>query len=91
MTKNNHMLYKGVCNAIKFVFLILLLFLSMSMVAQTRRALVIGVGQQKDKSWAKINGDKDVQYVKQMLGNAGYTDDDARPCKDRNDNTRGYR
>lgn len=74
MTKNNHMLYKGVCNAIKFVFLILLLFLSMSMVAQTRRALVIGVGQQKDKSWAKINGDKDVQYVKQMLGNAGYTD-----------------
>ena len=74
MTKNNHMLYKGVCNAIKFVFLILLLFLSMSMVAQTRRALVIGVGQQKDKSCAKINGDKDVQYVKQMLGNAGYTD-----------------
>lgn len=74
MTKNNHMLYKGVCNAIKFVFLILLLFLSMSMVAQTRRALVIGVGQQKDMSWAKINGDKDVQYVKQMLGNAGYTD-----------------
>lgn len=74
MTKNNHMLYKGVCNATKFVFLILLLFLSMSMVAQTRRALVIGVGQQKDKSWAKINGDKDVQYVKQMLGNAGYTD-----------------
>lgn len=74
MTKNNHMLYKGVCNAIKFVFLILLLFLSMSMVAQTRRALVIGIGQQKDKSWAKINGDKDVSYIQQILRNAAYTD-----------------
>lgn len=51
-----------------------MLFLSVTSLAQTRRALVIGVGQQKDKSWAKINGDKDVQYVKQMLGNAGYTD-----------------
>lgn len=74
MTKNYHILYKGVCNAIKIVFLVLLLFLSVSMVAQTKRALVIGIGQQKDKSWAKINGDKDVQYVQQMLRNAGYAD-----------------
>ena len=40
--------------------------------AQTKRALVIGLGEQEDKSWAKINGDKDVRYVKAMLLDAGY-------------------
>ena len=74
MTNGKLILYKGVCNAIKIAFFVLLLFLSVSITAQTRRALVIGVGQQKDKSWAKINGDKDVQYVQQMLRNAGYMD-----------------
>ena len=42
--------------------------------AQTRRALVIGLGEQEDKSWAKINGDKDVPYVKEMLIKSGYKD-----------------
>ena len=42
--------------------------------AQTRRALIIGLGEQEDKSWAKINGDKDVPYVKEMLMKSGYTD-----------------
>lgn len=46
----------------------------MTIMAQTRRALVIGIGVQKDANWAKINGDKDVPYVQQMLRNAGYTD-----------------
>ena len=54
--------------------IIVLLFLSVSMSAQTRRALVIGIGEQKDKNWAKINGDKDVPYVHQMLSKAGYKD-----------------
>lgn len=39
-----------------------------------RRALVIGLGEQEDARWAKINGDKDVAYVKKMLRNAGYQD-----------------
>lgn len=52
----------------------IMLFLSVSIMAQTRRALVIGIGQQEDASWAKINGDKDVPYVLQMLQNAGYKD-----------------
>ena len=39
-----------------------------------KKALVIGIGEQKDKSWAKINGDKDVPYVKDMLKNFGYDD-----------------
>lgn len=49
-------------------------FLSVSLSAQTRRALVIGLGEQQDKSWAKINGDKDVPYMKEMLAAAGYSD-----------------
>lgn len=40
--------------------------------AQTKRALVIGLGKQIDKSWCKINGDKDVPMIKEMLLNNGY-------------------
>lgn len=56
------------------IALTLLLFLSLPVSAQTRRALVIGIGEQKDNSWAKINGDKDVPYVQQFLISAGYKD-----------------
>lgn len=38
------------------------------------RALVIGLGQQEDNSWLKINGDNDVYYVVKMLQDIGYTD-----------------
>ena len=56
-----------------FIFLIVgVLFLSVSISAQTRRALVIGIGEQLDRNWAKINGDKDIPYVQQMLRNAEY-------------------
>lgn len=48
--------------------------LSSNRAATYKRALVIGLGEQKDRSWAKINGDKDVGYVRQMLSAAGYTD-----------------
>lgn len=40
--------------------------------AQTRRALVIGLGRQEDPAWNKINGDKDVPLVVDMLGKAGF-------------------
>lgn len=40
--------------------------------AQTKRALVIGLGQQEDKAWGKINGDKDVSYVIEVLKNAHF-------------------
>ena len=51
-----------------------LLYLSSSSLApaQTKRALVIGIGEQKDPAWQKINGDKDVPYVLELLNNAGY-------------------
>ena len=40
--------------------------------AQTKRALVIGLGEQQDKAWNKINGDKDVPFIQAMLKNAGF-------------------
>ena len=46
--------------------------LSLSVTAQTKRALVIGLGDQQDKAWNKINGDKDVPYVQAILKNAGF-------------------
>lgn len=42
--------------------------------AKTRRAVVIGLGEQLDKSWSKINGDKDVPLVVSMLKANGFTD-----------------
>lgn len=40
--------------------------------AQTKRALVIGIGKQEDSAWNKINGDKDVPYVLEILNEAKY-------------------
>ena len=51
---------------ISIVCIILLLTVSLAVSAQTRRALVIGIGQQEDKAWGKINGDRDVPYVEEM-------------------------
>ena len=50
----------------------LLLLLSLSVSAQTKRALVIGLGEQQDKAWNQIYGDKDVPLVQGMLKNAGF-------------------
>lgn len=58
--------------AILFSFFILLS--SIPLQGQTRRALVIGLGEQLDKNWGKINGDKDVYYVTQMLKKCRYKD-----------------
>ena len=56
------------------ILLLVLLLYTYSVDATVKRALVIGLGEQQDKSWAKINGDKDVPYVKEMLAAAGYSD-----------------
>ena len=57
---------------ISIVCIILLLTVSLAVSAQTRRALVIGIGQQEDKGWGKINGDRDVSLVEEMLKNAKF-------------------
>ena len=51
-------------------YILLLLFLSAT--AQTKRALVIGLGEQQDKAWNKIHGDQDVPLVQGMLQDAGF-------------------
>lgn len=56
-------------------YTLLLLSVSPSLQAQTRRALVIGIGQQEDRAWGKINGDKDVAYVVEMLKGAMYKEE----------------
>ena len=52
--------------------LIVLLTVSVAVSAQTRRAIVVGIGEQEDMAWGKINGDKDVPFVEEMLKNAGF-------------------
>lgn len=55
--------------------LLFLLSIAAAMVhAQCKRALVFGIGEYEDKSWNKINGDKDVDYAVEMLKVMGYTD-----------------
>ena len=58
---------------IAVIFLGLLAFISVTR-AESRRALVIGIGQQKDSSWPVIHGDKDVALVTDMLHSHGFTD-----------------
>lgn len=53
-------------------YLLLLLSLSVHVTAQTKRVLIIGLGEQQDKAWNKINGDKDVPLVQGFLKSAGF-------------------
>lgn len=57
---------------ITIVCMFFMLTVSVALPAQTRRALVIGIGQQEDKAWGKINGDKDVPYVDKILKDAKF-------------------
>ena len=50
----------------------ILLLLSLSVTAQTKRAIIIGLGERQDKAWNKINGDKDVPLVQGILKSAGF-------------------
>lgn len=52
----------------------MLFTLSICAYSQTKRALIIGLGQYMDKSWGTIHGDKDVPLVKDMLAACGYDD-----------------
>ncbi len=55
-----------------FIYFLLLISLPVQLHAQVKRALVIGLGEQQDKAWNKINGDKDVPLVQGMLKSAGF-------------------
>ncbi|MGN0187293.1 MAG: caspase family protein [Paludibacteraceae bacterium] len=52
---------------------LLILFVMVSVQAVTRHALVIGIGDYPASSgWAKINGDKDIPLVEEMLTTNGF-------------------
>lgn len=58
----------------RLLLLVLIMLISIKMYPVTYRALLFGLGTQEDSSWAKIHGDNDLYYVRQMLDNAGFTD-----------------
>ena len=64
--------YSFMNKIITHIAFIWLLFAPMLTLAQTKRALVIGIGRQEDSAWNKINGDKDVPYVLEILNDANY-------------------
>lgn len=54
--------------------LIICLFLYIPAIAERKHALIFGLGEQEDINWAKINGDKDAEYVHSMLVDCGFKD-----------------
>lgn len=58
----------------KILIIIFALTFIFSLNATVHRALIFGLGKQKDTRWRKIHGDNDVYYVEQMLRTIGYTD-----------------
>lgn len=66
------LMIKYIGHYLTIVCIYIMLTVSVAVSAQTRRALVIGIGQQEDKAWGKINGDKDVPFVEEMLKNAKF-------------------
>lgn len=61
----------------RIAFLLFFLILSLPLLAQTKRALIIGVGDYpKDSGWEVIHGNKDVWYVMKYLKKSGYAKND---------------
>lgn len=60
--------------ALAFLPLVLLVAGPLRIQAQAKYALVIGLGEQADKRWPKINGDQDVPYACEMLSGYGFGD-----------------
>ena len=50
------------------------MFFFLSLQAQNKRALVIGLGEYEDTKWSTIHGDKDVPIIVEMLKQYKYSD-----------------
>lgn len=59
---------------LRFILTVIILFFFLLCYSQTRRAIVIGLGEQKDVGWGKINGDKDIPYIISMLKMARFNE-----------------
>ena len=58
---------------LKLILMILLGF-TLSGHAQTKRALIICVGEQQDKDWTDLNAENDLHYVQKLLDFCRYAD-----------------
>lgn len=56
------------------IIILIILLLPFIALARTERALLIGLGEQKDPAWNKINGDRDVELLSRQLSEAGVRD-----------------
>lgn len=59
---------------VRILILVILLGIQLSGHAQTKRALIICVGEQLDKEWADINAENDLWYVQKLLNFYRYDD-----------------
>ena len=60
-----------------FVLSFILLLAVVLPISATKRALLIGIGVQQDDSWGKINGDRDIAYLTEILKKSGYAEIDS--------------
>ena len=59
---------------LKILVVIFGMFFFLSLQAQNKRALVIGLGEYEDSNWSTIHGDKDVPIIVEMLKQYKYSD-----------------
>lgn len=59
---------------LKILIVIFGMFFFLSLQAQNKRALVIGLGEYEDSNWSTIHGDKDVPIIVEMLKQYKYSD-----------------
>lgn len=73
MRRKNNKIFTDVLKSLRIFIVIIYLFSFQQIVcAQIKRALIIGLGKYEDRSWGKINGDRDVPLVTSMLKKARF-------------------
>lgn len=73
MRRKNNKNFTDFLKSLRIVIVIIYLFSFQQIVcAQIKRALIIGLGKYEDRSWGKINGDRDVPLVTNMLKKARF-------------------
>ena len=56
------------------IIILLICQISLPSFPQAKRALIIGIGEQEDKKKKKINGDRDIPIIQNILLNSGFHD-----------------
>lgn len=73
MRRKNNKNFTDFLKSLRIFIVIIYLFSFQQIVcAQIKRALIIGLGKYEDRSWGKINGDRDVPLVTSMLKKARF-------------------